>query len=128
MLQPSAKSIPSESQRTWGLTMSVVRQKRVSIFDKMVVTGIGLGIVYWIIESIYNVFAIDGAGFFDTLFGGGFAGIGTRIIVICLFIVFGSHAQYTINKRRQVEAELTELRAKIQDIKSDLPKSAGNSY
>ena len=99
--------------------MAKGKQRRVSIFDKMVLTGIGLGIVYWIIETVYNVFTVDGVGFLDGLFGGGLSGIGTRVIVICLFVVFGSHAQYSLNKLRQAESELADLRAKIEFLESD---------
>jgi hypothetical protein len=99
--------------------MTSAKQRRVSIFDTMVLTGVGLGIVYWMIETAYNVFTVDGESFLDSLFGGGLPAIGTRIIVICLFIVFGAHAQYNINKRRQAESELADLRAKIENLKSD---------
>ena len=48
--------------------MASDQKKRVSIFDTMVLTGIGVGIIYWIIETIYNVFTHDGVGFVDDLF------------------------------------------------------------
>ena len=100
--------------------MTPDKQRRVSITDRMVLIGIGIGIVYWIIETIYNVFTLEEVGFLGGLFGGGLPGIGTRIIVICLFIIFGAHAQYTINKRRQVESKLTDIRAQIDNLKSDI--------
>ncbi len=96
------------------------QKKRVSILDTMVLTGIGVGIVYWILETIYNVFTHDGVGFLDDLFGGGLVGIGTRVIVICLFIVFGAHAQYNLNKRWQVESECAELRSRVESFKADI--------
>ncbi len=99
------------------------KKKQVSIFDTMVLTGIGLGIIYWIIETIYDVLTVDGAGFLGGLFGGGLSGIGTRIIVICLFIIFGAHAQYNINKRKQAESELADLTSKIETFKADTETS-----
>ena len=102
--------------------MAKDKQRQVSLFDKMVLTGFGLGIVYWIIETVYDVFTVKGEGFLDALFGGGLSGIGTRIIVICLFVVFGSHAQYSLNKLRQAETELADLKAKIEKLKSDPSK------
>ncbi len=96
------------------------QKKRVSILDTMVLTGIGIGIFYWILETIYNVFTHDGVGFVDDLFGGGLAGIGTRLIVICLFIIFGAHAQYNLNKRWQAESELADLRSKVDSFKADI--------
>ena len=97
--------------------------KRVSIFDAMVLTGIGLGIIYWIIETIYDVLTVDGVGFLGGLFGGGLSGIGTRIIVICLFIIFGAHAQYNINKRKQAESELADLASKVESLKTGIEAS-----
>jgi hypothetical protein len=103
--------------------MASVHKKRVSIFDTMVLTGIGVGIVYWILETIYDIFTHEGVGFLDGLFKGGFVGIGTRVIVICLFIVFGAHAQYNLNKRWQIESELAELRSKVNSFKADIETS-----
>ena len=100
--------------------MAFEKKKRVSIKDTMVLTGIGIGIVYWILETIYNVFTHDGVGFIHNLFGGGLVGIGSRVIVICLFIVFGAHAQYNLNKRWQLESECTELRSKVESLKADI--------
>lgn len=94
------------------------KRRQVSLFDKMVLTGIELGIAYWIIETVYDIFTAEGAGFFDSLFRGGLSGIGTRIIVICLFVVFGSHAQYNLNKLRRAGIELDNLRGKIEKLKS----------
>jgi hypothetical protein len=103
--------------------MASDQKKHVSIFDTMVLTGIGLGIAYWIIDTIYDVLTLDGVGFLDGLFGGGLSGIGTRIIVICLFIVFGAHAQYNMNKRRQVESKLAKLKSKVDNLKADIDAS-----
>ncbi len=103
--------------------MASYKKKRVSIFDAMVLTGIGLGIVYWIIETFYDALTVDGVGFLGGLFGGGLSGLGTRIIVICLFIIFGAHAQYNINKRKQAESELADLTSKVENFKADIETS-----
>jgi len=96
--------------------MAANKKNRVSIFDTMVLTGVGLGIVFWIIETFYDAIALDGVGFLGGLFGGGLVGIGTRIIAICLFIIFGAHAQYNINKRRVADAEVSVLKTKISEL------------
>jgi hypothetical protein len=119
----STKAPTFEYSNHSGDNMDSRRNRRVSIFDAMVLTGIGLGIVYWIIETIYDVLTIDGVGFLGGLFGGGLSGIGMRIIVICLFIIFGAHAQYNINKRKQAESELADLRSKVEQLKTDIAAS-----
>jgi adenylate cyclase len=37
--------------------------------------------------------------------------IWTRLIVLCLFVIFGSHAQFTINERREVAKKIERDRA-----------------
>ena len=88
----------------------------------MVLTGIGFGIVYWIIETFYDVLTVDGVGFLGGLFGGGLSGLGTRIIIISLFIIFGARpVQY--NKRKQAESELADLTSKVENFKADIETS-----
>ena len=92
-------------------------QNRVSFKDKMVLTGIVLGIFYWIVETLYFAFASNGSSFLDILFGAGIAGVGIKIIVICFFIIFGAHAQYNLNKRRKMEQVIASLTTQIRELK-----------
>jgi len=92
-------------------------QNRVSLKDKMVLTGIVLGILYWIVETLYFAFASDGSSFLDILFGAGVAGVGIKIIAICFFIILGAHAQYNLNKRKKMENEIATLTSELRDLK-----------
>ena len=99
--------------------------KRVSLTDRMVLIGLGLGTVYWLIETFLYVILSYELNFSSRLFGPDLAGLCTRIIVLCLFLIFGSHAQYTFNKRKAAEAELEkmiELNQKLQQEISELKK------
>jgi response regulator RpfG family c-di-GMP phosphodiesterase len=40
-----------------------------------------------------------------------------RIIVLCLFLIFGSHVRYTIDKREKAEAALRESYRKLQNAR-----------
>ena len=92
-------------------------QNRVSFKDKMVLTGIVLGIFYWIVETLYFAFTSDSSSFLDILFGAGIAGVGIKIIVICFFIIFGAHAQYNLNKRKKMETEIASLTSELKALK-----------
>ena len=92
-------------------------QNRVSLKDKMVLSGIVLGILYWIVETLYFAFASDGSSFLDILFGAGIAGVGIKIIAICFFIILGAHAQYNLNKRKKMENEIATLTSELRDLK-----------
>ena len=94
--------------------------QRVNITDKMVLFGIGLGAVYWFIETFLYVVSNYDMFFSDRFFGPDFHGLCTRIIVLCLFLIFGSHAQFTINKQKEADAELKELKATHEKLKKEI--------
>lgn len=89
---------------------------RVGLADSMVLVGIGLAASYWVLESIFNIFARGGVNFFNELLGPDINVIWPRIIVFCLFIFFGSHVQFTINNRKKAEEALRVSEEKYRTI------------
>jgi len=81
-------------------------QKQLFISNQMVLTGLGLAAIYWIIDSFMRMFFFKDFNFFRLLIGTNLDENWARIVVLCLFIIFGSHAQYTINSRKQAEKDL----------------------
>lgn len=79
--------------------------------DSMLLFAIGLAVVYWAIESFMNIFVTPDANFFRHLIGTDIYNIYSRIIILCLFVIFGSHVQYTVNKRKEAEKYLEASRA-----------------
>jgi adenylate cyclase len=79
------------------------RKFRVGLTDKMVLIGIGLAAVYWILDILLSIFMSVDLNMSSRLFGPGAAEIWPRVIVICLFVIFGSHSQFTINERKKAE-------------------------
>jgi len=73
---------------------------RVHLTDQMVLIGFGLAAVYWILDTFMSLFLSSELNLFEQLFGINLGEISTRLIVLCLFIIFGSHAQTSINKFR----------------------------
>jgi two-component system sensor histidine kinase/response regulator len=92
------------------------KKVRVYLTDHMVLLGFALAIVYWVLDSILYVFLSYDVDFFYNFTGLNLNEIWTRMIVCCLFIIFGSHSQYTINKRRVVEKELQKSEEKYRTI------------
>lgn len=76
---------------------------RVGLTDKMVLIGFGLAIIYWILDTILSIFMSYDLNVIGRVFGIGYDELWPRVIVICLFVIFGSHAQYTINERKKAE-------------------------
>ena len=86
--------------------------KRANVLDSMVVTGILLAAFYWVCESFMFFFLSPEKNIFHHLFGPDLFEIWTRILVLSIFLIFGSHVQYNINNRRAAYEKLRE-----QDIK-----------
>jgi hypothetical protein len=83
-------------------------RKRTRLADSMVVVGIFLAFLYWALESFLNVFSPEEISFYRQIFGPNVSEIWMRLIVLCLFLIFGSHVQYTINKRKKAEERSPE--------------------
>jgi len=94
---------------------------RVHFWDQMVLIGIGLALFYTVFDSVLYIFLSYDVDFFHRLFGPDISEIWTRITIVCLFIIFGSHAQYTINKRVLAESALRESEEKFRTIIETTP-------
>ncbi|MEJ2099688.1 MAG: HD domain-containing phosphohydrolase [Desulfobacterales bacterium] len=91
-------------------------KNRIDMADYMVLTGIFLGALYWALESLLNVFSPEEISFYQELFGPNISEVWPRLIVFCLFLIFGSHVQFTINERKKAEKALKASEEKYRTI------------
>jgi PAS domain S-box-containing protein len=76
--------------------------------DNMILAVISLATIYWILDSVLNIFFSNKFNLIAELFGPDLYDIYLRVIVLCLFIMLGSHAQSVINKLREAKQKLNE--------------------
>jgi class 3 adenylate cyclase len=86
--------------------MKPKNKNRVHFTDRMVLIGFVIAAVYWIIDSIMAIFLSQEGDFYQRMINLDMSEIWTRLIVLCLFIIFGSHAQFTINERKTMARKL----------------------
>jgi two-component system cell cycle sensor histidine kinase/response regulator CckA len=96
--------------------MKLKNAKNRLLSESMVLTGVALAAVYWLLESLFYFFSTPGADFLQRLSGADSYDIWTRVFVLCLFLIFGSHVQYTMNRRRETDEKLQESEAKYRTI------------
>ena len=88
--------------------------------DRMLLVGISLGTIYWLIDTFLYLISSYDPNIFSGIFGPDFDRVSTRIIVLCLFIVFGSHVQYTIKQRKWTESEFDKLKEMNEKLQREI--------
>ncbi len=76
--------------------------------DSMVLAVIFIACIYWVLDSILNIFFENKFNLIAELIGPDLYDVYLRIIVLCLFVMFGSHAQSVINKLKEAKQKLNE--------------------
>ena len=76
--------------------------------DSMVLAVILIACIYWLLDSILNIFFENKFNLIAELIGPDLYDIYLRVIVLCLFVMFGSHAQSIINKLKDAKQKLND--------------------
>lgn len=100
--------------------MSDNNKPRVYLTDRLVLVAIALGAIYWIIETFLCVISSNDLGFCSRLFEPDLDYLSTRIIVFCLFLIFGSHAQYSFKRQKKTETDLEELKEMNEKLQEEI--------
>ena len=104
------------------MTAREIKQKiRVHLWDQMVLIGFGLALFYSVFDSLLYIFTEYDVDFFQRLFGPDLSEVWSRLTILCLFIIFGSHAQYTINQRKIAEEALRANEERFRRIVETTP-------
>ena len=70
--------------------------------------GLALGIIFLIVETILTVITSTNHSVLDSLIDVDIMAFLERLIVLCFFVIFASHVQYNVQKRREEEVKRQE--------------------
>ncbi len=76
--------------------------------DSMVLSVILISTVYWVLDSILNIFFSNQFNLIKQLIGPDLYDIYIRVVVLCLLVILGSHAQSIINRLKEATRRLNE--------------------
>jgi len=83
---------------------------------KLILIGIGLGVLFWIFESAAHVFVFRDVSFTQQIFGPKPHEIWMRLTVVGMFVAFGVYSQLIVTARRQAEKAVTLANAELNQI------------
>ncbi len=99
---------PPKSSKKPRFEAKAGTETRDGFSDSMVLAVIFIACIYWVLDSILNIFFANKFNFIAELIGPDLYDIYLRVIVLCLFVMFGSHAQSIINKLRDAKQKLNQ--------------------
>ncbi len=91
-------------------------KNRTNFLDSIVITGIGIAAIYWILESFMFFFLSPEANIVHHVLGEDMFETLTRVLVLCMFVIFGSHVQYNVNLRREADRAMRQQDEKYRTI------------
>lgn len=94
--------------------------KRIYQTYPMAVIGIGLAILYWLLEGVVMTIWFHEGGFVSQLFSPDPHEIWMRSAVVGALAAFSIYGQFIINRRKKVEKRLEEACEKETGLRSDL--------
>jgi PAS domain S-box-containing protein len=78
------------------------------VSDSMVLAVVLISTVYWVLDSILNIFFSNKFNLIAQLIGPDLYDIYIRVVVLCLLVILGSHAQSIINRLQEATQKLNE--------------------
>jgi PAS domain S-box-containing protein len=88
----------------------------IPVHDSLIFIGVGLGIIFWIIESIMHVYVFHRLDFVHSLFSPGLHETWMRLIIVGMFVSFGIYAQWLMTARKRAQAEVRLAYAELTQI------------
>ena len=82
----------------------------------MLLFGLGVAFAYWIFTSLIFALTAENGTFIHLFFNPGINEILNRLLVLCFFMIFGSHVGYTIHQRQQADEALAGSEEKYRTI------------
>jgi len=99
-----------------GVAAEAAGNRLESFFNSMVLIGVFIAIIYVALDTVLHIFYSDRFNLIASAVGEDLYEIYIRVIVLCLFAIFGSHAQYTINNLKKKEKELVTYRNHLEEL------------
>ncbi|MEE4112362.1 MAG: response regulator [Desulfobacteraceae bacterium] len=92
------------------------RTLALQLSDSVLLLGLGVAFVYWVFASLIFAFTAESGTFIDQFLNPGLNEVLSRLLVLCFFMIFGSHVGYTIRQRQKAYEALAGSEEKHRTI------------
>lgn len=92
------------------------RTSAARLSDSVLLFGMGLAIFYWVFASLIFALTTAEGTFVGDFFAPGLDEVLSRLLVLCFFMIFGSHVGYTIRQRQKADEALAGIEEKHRTI------------
>ena len=82
----------------------------------LVFIGIGLGSIFWVLESALHVLVFEQVDFMQQLYGPELHEVWMRLTIVGMFIFFGMYSQMIVNGRRKAEDKTKHVNTELTQI------------
>ena len=96
--------------------MAATLPLRNRLADQMVVIGFGLAFAYWLIRTLLYVLTENNINFISGLIFSDIGETSGRLLTLCFFMIFASHANYTIKQRKMADEARVQSEGKYRTI------------
>ncbi len=101
--------------------MTFEKKVQVHLWDQFILIGFALALFYSVFDSVLYIFLEYDVNFFNRLLGPDISEIWSRLTILCLFAIFGAHAQFTINQRTEAQEKLLQSEKRYRLIIETTP-------
>ncbi len=123
LAKPPLHLTPPNSRYRWNPDNRPTPGQRLGVTDSMVTAVIFIATIYWFLDSVLNIFFSNRYNLVAELFGPHLYDIYLRVVVLCLFIIFGSHAQSIISRLQKTKQQLDESEQLWRSLVATAPDS-----
>src|SRR3989338_11510369 len=97
-----------------GGTINIKKSPSFQITARLQWIGIGIGILFWFIDSAIDALIFGERTFFEQIIAPDPIDIWMRLLVISTLIIFSFYAQSLIDKRKRAEEEVRKLNEDLE--------------
>ena len=109
-------TVENPRDRKRGFLNSKKRTSAVRLADSVLLLGLGVAFVYWIFASVIYALTAENRTFLDHFLNPEFNEVLSRLLVLCFFMIFGSHVGHTIRQRQKADEALAGSEEKHRTI------------